>query len=623
MNFSAVFVVVYLLQLKASSTGEMSLEGKKEKLNFEASTSEIFLEGKKKKLNFEASTGEISLEGKQEKLNFEVASVEMDEIVLQSSKNKSTPVWQFCEKHLFNGTNLQGILRCIENGRLAVLDCNCVTNFPGQERILEAGKCTFNCGHFNKEDRFDMLYNPLPSNLKQLNKHMCGQSFNRNGTLCGKCKNGFHPLAYSYDMACVKCPNGTSNWWKYLMAAFLPLTVFYFIILLFRINITTSHFFAFVHFSQTITMPAIARATVNSTRFRPYLQATVKVMGNIYGIWNMDFFRFINYNICLGTDTLQTLALDTVVGVYPLLLILLSYALVTMYDQNYRLLIYIWRPFKIVFSRFHKKWDIKTSLIDAFAALFFLSNVKLVSLSADLLTPVMVYQIDSTGNVTYSWRLFYDATLPYFGERHYKYGILAITVLVIDVLLPLLLLNLYPFHCFQKLLNLFPFRWYILHTFMDSFQGCYKDGTGQKSSDCRWFSSLFLVIHVSFFVAGGATQGSMFFAFAAIIEITAATLLIIVAPFKHNLKYHGKIHVLFHLLVATMSVSFLGALEAELSRNERLSAVLYTAMAATVGVLPMLYVCFFIIKRVCNPAKFRLKLVAKFVAWRHGYDVIE
>ncbi len=126
---------------------------------------------------------------------------------------------------------------------------------------------------------------------------------------------------------------------------------------------------------------------------------------------------------------------------------------------------------------------------------FFCHNyVKFLSVSFDLLAPVVVYQLSSSGKLTNSWGFFYDATVPYFGERNLPYAIPAIGVLTLFVILPTLLLILYPFRCFQKYLNLLPFRWYILHTFMDTFHGCYKDGTEPGTHDCRWFVSVpFLV----------------------------------------------------------------------------------------------------------------------------------
>ena len=90
------------------------------------------------------------------------------------------------------------------------------------------------------------------------------------------------------------------------------------------------------------------------------------------------------------------------------------------------------------------------------ATFFLLSNVKFLSASFDLLVPVKVYQLSSFNGLNYTWRLYYDATIPYFGETHLPYAILAIVTLLVFVLTPVVLLLLYPFQWFQKLLNHIP-----------------------------------------------------------------------------------------------------------------------------------------------------------------------
>ena len=113
--------------------------------------------------------------------------------------------------------------------------------------------------------------------------------FNMTGILCGNCKDGHYPLAYSFDMNCVECPNGKSNWWKFALAAFLPLTFFYFIVVLFKINITSSHLQGFVFFCQGSVMPALARAMLMNTSFNK------KIQQNCY-----EVYRIIVYCVEFG-----------------------------------------------------------------------------------------------------------------------------------------------------------------------------------------------------------------------------------------------------------------------------------------------------------------------------------
>ena len=387
------------------------------------------------------------------------------------------------------------IIHCSEKRNLSVLDCFCVT-YNEEESLTEVGNCIYNCENIQKSDLSDVLYHVLPKNVSKLNEAMCGK-FNRNGTLCGKCRDGFFPLAYSFNMTCVKCPNGRSNWWKYVLSAFLPLTVFYFIVVFCKINATSSPLHGFIYYNQAISMPQMVRLLFLATEDRPKYQTVVKYLATFYGVWNLDFFRSFDLGICLGTDTLQSLALDMAVGIYPLLLMVLSYFLIHLYDNNFRPLVILWKPFHRVFSLFRRNWEIRTSIVDAFATFLLLSNVKFLSVSFDLLAPVKVFQLSPSKDLNPTWRLFYDANVPYFGRSHLPYAIMAITILIIFVLLPILILLLYPCNWFQRLLNVFPVNWQVLHTFVDSFQGCYKDGTEAGTRDCRWFSSFFFIIRIT------------------------------------------------------------------------------------------------------------------------------
>ena len=257
--------------------------------------------------------------------------------------------------------------------------------FDDETCTREVGKCIYNCGN-------PLLFHKLPADVSMLNGLIC----DRTGTLCSQCKNDTFPLAYSFNLQCVACTDFEANWVKYALVAFIPLTAFCFIIFLFQINIVSSHLCGFTLYSQAISMPVLSRVISIALRDEPKYSFLVKMLLALYKIWNLDFFRSFDLGICLGTSTLQTLSLDLLVAVYPLLLMALSYALITLYDRNIRVLVIIWRPFRGVFSLFRKNWDIRTSLIDSFATFLFLSNVKFLSVAYDLLLPVDVYRAAPT-----------------------------------------------------------------------------------------------------------------------------------------------------------------------------------------------------------------------------------
>jgi hypothetical protein len=500
---------------------------------------------------------------------------------------------------------------CGKNNSLAVSLGVCATAENG---TLEVGQCLYNYGQGS--------YIDVPKNMSLLNSFMCNTSdLHRTGTLCGKCQDGYSPLAYSYEMKCIKCPNGKSNWWKFLLAAFLPLTIFYIIILFFKINVVSSRFQGFIFYSQMISLPAMIRIHLMYMKYprtgESYNELGLRVLAAFYGIWNLDFFRSVDFGICLGTDSLHTLVLDLIVGGYPLLLMVMSYALIGFCDRNLRPLVIIVKPFHTLFGLFRENWDLRTSLIDAFATVFLLTNVKFQSVCLDLLLPVTVYDLTDSGNWTYSLRLFYDGTVLYFGPRHLPYGIVAIVMVVLFAILPVLLLVLYPFRCFQKILNRFPFRWYILHTFVDSFYGCYKDGTQPGTRDCRWFASLLILSRLSLILLGGLTLSAVYYPLAAVVLVVVVFLYIAVQPFRERVSHFTTINVLFILLLAELHVCSNGIVKSEPPLQ-----YVFLVNACLALTLPLLYISALVLHWVYTHRRFRINIWSRIHAWWRGYATL-
>ena len=492
----------------------------------------------------------------------------------------------------------------------SVLDCYCVT-YNKLEDSVEIGKCIFNCMRAGSQYQ-DSIYSNLPSNVSDLNKMFC-EKFNRQGTLCGQCKDDHFPLAYSFNLTCVKCPHSKTNWIKYVSVAFVPLTAFYFAILLFKVNIVSSHLYGFVVYSQAVTIPALSRILILSEH-----ASIIRIVGLFYSIWNLDFFRLFNLGICLETSFLFNLTLDLLVAVYPLLLMIVTYLMIHLHDCNFKPLVLLWRPFGRIFSLFRDKWDIRSSVIDSFATFFLLSNIKFLSVAYDLLNPVEVYQLSSSGNFTHTWSLYYDASIPYFGSTHLPYAILAIVVLAVFALLPVLILMLYPFGFFHKILNVLPVRWHVLHTFMDSFLGCYKDGTEPGTRDCRWFASVFFIFRYVFIIVSIFATGSSNFPISAIIVTIFVLLLVVVQPFKAKVYYYSTSNSIFMLFLALCHASITGILVASTKYYD--FSWLFYVVSLSLGLLPLLYVSLITLKWIIHHRKFGFEVFRRWQATRNGYE---
>ena len=505
---------------------------------------------------------------------------------------------------------IHGLLHCDESGYIdAVQNCACAT-YNQARNMTEVGFCVYGC---NGALQFDYSvpagYSALPSNRSQWNEVLCG-SFRREGTLCGACQNGFYAPAYSFDMNCLQCNNGRDNLWKYILWAFGPLTLFYFVLLFFSVNIVSSRFMGYVFYSQIIAVPVLIRAVLLNKKSVTYIPHLVKFIENFYGIWNLDFYLTYNSGICLQTDTLATLSLDLAVATYPLLLMVITYLMIMAYDNNFRPLVILMKPFLTVLAFFKSNWNIRTSTIDSFVTFTLLSNVKLLSLCIDLLTPVTVYQFVTLQNVSHSRRLYYDTTVEYFGPKHLPYAVMAIVILFIFILLPTLLLTLYPFRAVQKCLNLFPGRFQLfLNTFVDSFQGCYKNGTEPGTRDYRYLSALPFIIRFIMIAVYIKTLNNTFIQFGTIVLVLLEVFIIITDPFKRNFQYTSYNWQMHIICLASFSTCFISFDAIQVFNFHRTSSIIASAFNILTAFLPIPYFALVIVHLIFTRARLRINVI--------------
>ena len=223
------------------------------------------------------------------------------------------------------------------------------------------------------------MYKKLPKNTSQIDQIMCKQ-FKRTGHFCGQCETGYSLPVYSYVSNCVKCSSQVNirEWAKYFAITLLPTTVFFFIVLLFRFRATSPHLNVYILICQLITSPHVLRSVAKHTPY--YILSTRQKYLNgffitIASVWNLDYFRLVYTPFCLHPQAsiLKVLSLDYITALYPLVLIIFTYTLVTLHYRGCPLLLWLWRPFREGFARLRRQWDIHNSLVDAFATFLLLS----------------------------------------------------------------------------------------------------------------------------------------------------------------------------------------------------------------------------------------------------------
>ena len=509
------------------------------------------------------------------------------------SNSSTCPTWFTCNQQSSNcqcGDGHRGVVACDDKMMVsAVLDCHCVT-YEKETESTFTGKCFYNCENHHSKKKNDLVYYTLPKNPEMLSNISVCTYFNRRGILCGDCEEGHSPFVLSYNLSCVKCSDGHKNWWKFILAALVPLTFFYFFVILFQINVTSSRLHGVVWFSQALSTPVMVRLIMSGlSQGYPKILTGAKILMLFFSFWNLEIFRSIIPDICLNVSTLQALALEYIVALYPLLLMLITYLFIELYDRRFFCIVIVWKPFQILLTIFRRSWDIRTSVIDSFATFFLLSSIKVISVTTDLLVPTKIYKLGS--NIT-AIGLYYSPTVTYFGRDHLPYAILAIVLFTLFVFLPTLIFFIYPFQLFQKCLSPFRFNWHFLHAFVDSFQGCYKDGTEPGTFDCRWFSAVFIFARLLTFLSYAMTLTMMYFIYGAIVLLTFLIATINIQPFKKVVVHYPSTDSIFLIISVLFHVTILGRSIASIHQD--IYYIIMTLLLLVSAFVPIVYISFLI-----------------------------
>ena len=527
------------------------------------------------------------------------------------------PVWFVCGSNntCECGSSEHKIMKCNQDSQVAmVLDCYCVT-YNEDTRETFAGACFINCAQSpNKTPFDDKIYKQVEKNVSELNSQMCGST--RAGRLCGECRDGYYPKAYSYDLTCMPCKKGNWNWAYFILAAYGPLTLFYFFALLVKLNISSPHLQEFVFVCQTIGLPEFVHVLVAGTQRSPAVENIVKAVATLCGIWNLDFFRAYITKICLRVGMLEVLALDYTIAVYPLILTVISYCMIELYDRNVRVLIFLWKPFRYALMLFKRKWDVRTSIIDAYSTFFMLSYVKFLSVSFNLLMPTIVYKLGS--NET-SLALYYSGDVQYFGKSHLPFAILALSLFLTFNIFPMVIMFLYQFRWFQNVLFHLPIKHHILDTFMDTFQGYYKNGMEPGTRDCRWFSAMYLLVRVLCFMAFALSPTAVAFVFFIMLLLTFVIMLLKVQPYKANFSHYMPVDF---ILLLVLLLTALAGYNIALIKDPRY-VMFCLGLAMLVAFIALLHISVHALRWIFARRQFGIEFVSRLRALRSGYALWE
>ena len=349
----------------------------------------------------------------------------------------------------------------------------------------------------------------LPDNVSELNDYLC-HPMNRTGPMCHQCIPGYGPSLTSVKFQCTNC---TSHWYGaflYLFVEFVPITVLYLLILVFRINITSAPMTCFIMYIQLVLFELNynrANQQVN------YLLTVISIKSDqnyilqallaVCDFINLEFLHHIivpPFCISSKLHDIHIVLLGYLSAFYPLCLILLTWICIELHDCNFRPLVLLWKPFHRCCVRLRKGWSSKNDLIDAFSSFFLLSYSKILYQSSILVGCCRSVSFDESGNFTQTlYAKCIDPGMSCKDIEHLKVTIPAAIVICLFNILPALLLVLYPVKAFRACLSKCRLDRIAITVFVEKFHGCYRDGL-EGGRDMRSFSGAYFFLRFSFLV---------------------------------------------------------------------------------------------------------------------------
>lgn len=466
------------------------------------------------------------------------------------SANNSCPPWFdhgsggcYCRQASHHHTVL-----CDEKERsIKVQTGQCVTRDDHINKTLLT-----ECPYFSKkspsnESICEHFRYTVPSTVSKsdLNSFVCAR-FHRKGVHCGRCLEGYGPAPFlsGPNIPCVKCSKHNYVWLAYLAMQLLFVSLMYCASVFCEIRGMASPLNVLAYFHQVV----INAITSNGWQYaqlacRMDTLGPLSVMITLYSFWNLDFFRFLLPPVCVSPSlsNADVLLFDYIVALFPILLTALCYFLIQLHDKGVCLIVTLWKPFRLLASRYKKDWNPRRSTLNTFITFLLLSYSKLLFTSANLMYGVPVFD-NSDRKAPDSPVLYYDTSMTYLGRKHTAYIAFALLIVVVFVILPPVLLLLYLTRCFKSCLERCGFRrWNALNIIVDVFQGWYRDGTN-GTSDYRALSALYMLLRLGFasefvlvFMFQYRTQLNSFeWTLPSLVHIALGCFYLAARPYKRN-----------------------------------------------------------------------------------------
>jgi predicted outer membrane repeat protein len=456
----------------------------------------------------------------------------------------------------------------------------------GTESTLRSGYCPR--GFCTRKENEVQL--PIERSQYKLNRAICGDL--RTGNLCGSCSDNNSVFYHSSNYYChdnkSNCRFGAIF---YVVSELVPVTLLFVAIIVFNVKFTSGALNGLIFFFQFIdTMLVDANGFIQTNKV---MDTFAIVYQFIYRMFILNFFTLDKFSFCLwkGANTLDILAFKYLTVVYSIMLVILTVALKKVCNPS------CVKNRKFIAS---SNTSVKNTMIHGFSAFFVMCYSQCAKVTLFILTPGRVY---SMGSVNITSVVFYHGDYLYLKGHHLKYALPAVLFGITIVLIPPLLLVVYPlcykvlalFHmqetrCTHIICRVMPLE--RMKPIFDSFQGCFKD-------QYRFFAGLYfiyrLVALLSFLITDSLTK------FYIALEVQLIVMLTLQATtYAYKRRWHNLIDVLLFANLAIINALTMHNYKRARDPNPYTTSINIVSAVQTFLILfPFVYVvCYYVTRLV-------------------------
>ena len=501
-----------------------------------------------------------------------------------------------CSANTLNKTYI-GIERCNQNELKAYMKRGYWFGYDGEretEETLKSGYCPRGFCFGKRSELFD-------SSNTSLSQFICSEY--RQGKLCGRCITNHSHFFHSNNYKCFANKYCGVGFFLYLVSEVVPVSILFVTVIFFNVRLTSGAVNGFIFFVQFIdTMLIDANGFIS---FHPIVGILTSAYLFIYRMFNLNFFTLDQLSFCLwkGANTLDILAIKYITIIYSLLLVFATALLMKICNITHL-------KRNAVFKFTSSGDSVKGTVIHGFSTFFVMCYSQCAKVTLFLLTPSHIYSVGAPNKHNSSKVVFYAGDYSYFHNGHLKYAIPALIIGVILVLMPLILLLVYPLcyrvfallrieetRCVKVLCKVAPLE--KMKPLFDSFQGCYKD-------KYRFFAGLYLLYRlvalISFLALDSLTK------FYISLEIQLILMLTLQATtYAYRKCWHNILDTVLFADLAIINALTMLNYKLAVSEDNLLAINILSGVQVFLIMLPLFYIlCFVsssIVMRVKNIKK--------------------